>query len=177
MVQVHYNTLTQPPRPDQSAIVFKVDDEVDQPAEFFLWADPRWLQGNMPIPAGDAQVKHRFAFDPTPFLSNDRPITFYSGFIHMHLLGEPARMYIERDDGDGCLIDIPRYDFNWQGGVVFKEPKTLNPGERLILECTWDNSMENQPVLEGQQIQPEDQNWGDGTRDEMCLGVFYVTYD
>ena len=51
----------------------------------------------------------------------------------------------------------------------------VNPGDQFVLECHWDNSAANQPVLEGQRIEPRDLNWGEGTHDEMCLTGFYLT--
>ena len=51
----------------------------------------------------------------------------------------------------------------------------LNPGDRLGLECHWDNSAGNQPFVDGQRVPPRELNWGEGTDDEMCLGGLYVT--
>ena len=41
----------------------------------------------------------------------------------------------------------------------------------LRLECHWDNTAENQPLVGGERLPPEDVFWGEGTRDEMCLGI------
>ena len=49
------------------------------------------------------------------------------------------------------------------------------PGDSLRLSCTWDNSEANQPVIDGQVAAPHDVQWGEGTTDEMCLGVLYLT--
>ena len=45
----------------------------------------------------------------------------------------------------------------------------------LRISCTWDNSAENQPVVAGAVIEPQDVQWGEGTTDEMCLGILLVT--
>jgi hypothetical protein len=50
----------------------------------------------------------------------------------------------------------------------------FSPGDELRIECHWDNSPENQPIVGGQQQVPQDVGWGEGTSDEMCLGGFYV---
>ncbi len=73
------------------------------------------------------------------------------------------------------MLDIPRWDFAWQRNYGFKEPYTLNSGDKIGLECHWDNSPENQPWVDGEQVSPPDINWGEGTGDEMCLGVYYIT--
>ena len=59
---------------------------------------------------------------------------------------------------------MPDYNFDWQSGYRFAEPVLFNPGDNLHIECEYDNS--------GSDV---DVNWGDGTDDEMCLGVYYIT--
>ena len=77
--------------------------------------------------------------------------------------------------GEECLIDIPRWDFNWQGGYQLAEPIVFNPGDELEIECHWDNSAANQPYVDGVQLAPVDVGWGEGTGDEMCLGIVTVS--
>jgi hypothetical protein len=55
------------------------------------------------------------------------------------------------------------------------QPKTARPGDSLSLECHWDNSASNQPIVNGVRQAPIDLNWGEGTNDEMCLGGFFIT--
>jgi hypothetical protein len=45
----------------------------------------------------------------------------------------------------------------------------VQPGERIRTTCVFDNSAANQPVVSGEQLEPVDVGWGDGTLDEMCL--------
>ncbi|HAA58239.1 MAG TPA: hypothetical protein DCE42_25975, partial [Myxococcales bacterium] len=56
-----------------------------------------------------------------------------------------------------------------------KKPITIKAKDKLGISCTWNNTAANQPIVEGQKQDPKDVYWGDGTNDEMCLGVFYVT--
>jgi hypothetical protein len=51
----------------------------------------------------------------------------------------------------------------------------LTSSDLLQIECTWDNSPQMQPMVDGTPLPPRDVNWGEGTRDEMCLGTFYWT--
>ena len=37
-------------------------------------------------------------------------------------------------------------------------------GDKLTLECRWNNAAGESPVF-----------WGEGTGDEMCLGILYIT--
>ena len=90
--------------------------------------------------------------------------------------GAAAALPHERADGkQQCLLDIPRWDFNWQGAYEFTEPVTVHPGDRFNLECQWDNSAGNQSPINGEIPEPQDIEWGDGTRSEMCLAIAYVT--
>jgi FtsP/CotA-like multicopper oxidase with cupredoxin domain len=92
------------------------------------------------------------------------PLQVYSTGLHMHLRGQTTRLEVERKGGSpACLLDIPRWDFHWQGSYAFKQTVTVQPGERMKLECTFDNPG------------AKDVNWGEGTEDEMCIGFVYVT--
>jgi hypothetical protein len=79
VVQMHYNLVTHDGAPDQTGIVVTTADHVDKDAKFQFWANPGWLQSHtMDIPAGDPDVEHSFAFDPTSFVSGGQPFTIYS---------------------------------------------------------------------------------------------------
>ena len=178
IMQVHYNTYDGQDDTDRSAVQFKVDDQVEKPARYLPWANPAWPSNpsTMAIPAGDAEVAHSFGFDLVGFANRD--ITIYSANLHMHMLGTSGKLWVDRAAGDEqCLLEIPRWDFNWQSEYHLQEPVTLTDGDELWIGCEWDNSAGNQPVIQGSQIDPQDVGWGDGTTDEMCLGVFYVTFD
>ncbi|QDG52676.1 monooxygenase [Persicimonas caeni] len=177
VLQVHYNTLTTEPVADQSEVVLKVDDQVDKEAMYLPWTNPQWLSGdNMLIPAGSADTTHSWGFDIASFVGQS--ILIHDVAFHMHTLGEKGRLWIDRADGsEDCLLDIPRWDFDWQYGYRLQAPKTLSAGDKLSIECQWDNTAENQPVVDGERLQPRDVTWGEGTTDEMCLGIFYVTFE
>ena len=55
------------------------------------------------------------------------------------------------------------------------EAVAFAPDDRLSISCEWDNSAENQPIIDGAVRAPQDVAWGEGTFDEMCLGVVYVS--
>ena len=94
---------------------------------------------------------------------------------HMHLLGTRMDATIVRADGsEECLTRVDPYDFNWQWEYSFVEPVTLQAGDRVDMTCTFDNSAANQPVIDGEQQEPRDVEYGDGTTDEMC--IHYLTW-
>jgi mono/diheme cytochrome c family protein len=175
VLQMHYNTASSPPAPDQTTILLKVDPTVDKPAAVIPFADPNWLtvKNAMNIPAHDADAMHQFAFDLSPYLDQltddvlaaNQPFTIYSAALHMHTHGTHAITQILRGsaDPDECMLDIHDWDFHWQGTYPFSTPKVVNPGDKISLECHWNNPGDTEL------------NWGETTEDEMCLGVYYAT--
>ena len=95
----------------------------------------------------------------------------------MHNIGSHATLKLIRPNGgkNECLLDIPKWDFHWQGSYYLAQSTVVNPGDILSIECHWDNSQAHQPVQNGTQAPPKDLYWGEGTGDEMCLGGFYIT--
>lgn len=187
VLQVHYNEQSgAADKTDQTRIELALSETVKRRAVLLLWANPDWLDGvGMDIPAYQKDVTHAFAYDPTPYMGaitrgaihSGVGLRIYSASLHQHLLGSTSKLEILRGDGVGkeCLLDIPRWDFHWQRSYGFKQGKVLHPGDRFSVSCHWDNSAENQPVLGGVKQTPRDVRWGEGTGDEMCLGVMYIT--
>ena len=178
ILQVHYNTYEGETETDQSSVQFSVEDEVEHQAMYLPWANFTWPgdPNSMLIPAGDPEATHSFGFDIVGAVG--QRVKIHSSMLHMHLLGTSAKLWIDRaDTDDECLLDIPRWDFNWQHEYVLEEPRVLEAGDELWIECQWDNTEANQPVIQGERQEPRDVGWGDGTTDEMCLGVLYATFE
>lgn len=165
VLQVHYNTLTAGALPDQTSIEMKLDDAVAKEAHIQPWTNPQWLkQGGMPIPPATDDVRFAWGFDPTVPFGKGKALTIYSAGLHMHQLGQSARLAVtKKAGGDQCLLDIPSWNFHWQGAYQLETPFVLEPGDSLDLSCEFDN-----PTMSMV-------DWGEGTEDEMCLGVFYYT--
>ena len=99
-------------------------------------------------------------------------VTLYSVAGHMHLRGTSIKIEVVPASGAPItLMHIPRWDFHWQGNYWFKNPITVKRGDAVRISCTFDNSKANQPVIEGKSLEPRYVVWGEGTTDEMCLGV------
>jgi hypothetical protein len=180
ILQVHYNLTPGSARVDQTSIEVKLDAAVAKTAFLLPWANPAWVNGQaMPIAAGAPDVVHSFAFAPGPYLSSitggqipNGPFTVYAAALHQHLRGTRSRVEIQRSSGAReCVLDIPRWDFHWQGAYGLKSPKRVDRADALSIECHWDNSAQNQPAGRA----PRDLNWGEGTDDEMCLSFLYIT--
>ncbi|WP_437563234.1 monooxygenase [Sorangium sp. So ce542] len=185
ILQMHYNTSHGTPDPDQTSVALRLDDAVDTPAFSMPWLNPAWRSpGGMVIPAGEPDVVHTFEQDATAAVSlftkgalpADKPFSLHTVGLHQHLRGKSISMSHTPSGGaEACLVDIPRWDFHWQSPYTLLEPLRIQPGDRLRIECRYDNSAENQPFVKGVRMPPEDLEWGEGTNDEMCLGWFYVT--
>lgn len=192
VVQMHYNTLSASPVADQSTIALQLADEVEFPAVGLPLLDLAWPTGiallgePMDIPAGATNataevVLERDSQFVQAFLGGagigpDETVRIHGGEVHMHELGVVGT--IERLAADGseqCVIDYQDYDFNWQGRHYFADTVPFGPGDAIRLRCQWDNSAENQAVIDGVALEPQDVTWGEGTRDEMCLGSLYIT--
>lgn len=174
IVQVHYNTSAGAGA-DQSALELQIAEQVERPAFVVPFADPAWVnERKMVIPAGQKDVVHRFSIDPAD-ITRGRTFDIHMAGLHMHTRGVSGRLAVERPGGEECLLDIPRWDFDWQGAYAFTQARAFTAGDKLSIECHWDNSAENQPSIDGQPQVPRELNWGEGTGDEMCLGVFLVS--
>ncbi len=90
---------------------------------------------------------------------------------HMHLRGKSFRYTLLYPDGKkDVILDIPRYDFNWQTEYRLEKAIPLPAGTRMICDASYDNSEEN--------LNNPDPNsrvrWGDQTYEEMMIGYFHV---
>jgi hypothetical protein len=181
VLQVHYNAALEAAEVDQTTLSVRLEDSVPKQAALMGWLDPQWLGGSMPIAAGDAAATHSFTFSPVSALqflgaTTASEITLYNAGLHMHRLGTKARLEVTRASGEKeCLLQIDDWDFNWQGDYELREPMRLAAGDQLRIDCEWDNSATNQPIVDGSPLPPRNVNWGEGTHDEMCLGSFFWT--
>lgn len=186
VLQMHYSILADGPAPDQTRVAFQLEDAVTHEGGALPLLDPQWPAdpASMLIPAGAAEVTHTYVGEPTasPLLGEFVPGTdpsegliVHSMLTHMHKLG--AHMFVEIERAGGAiepLITIRDWDFDWQYEYVFEDPPLVLPGDKLRLSCTWDNSAENQPVIQGVKRAPQDVVWGEGTYDEMCAASLFV---
>lgn len=101
--------------------------------------------------------------------------TLLTVFPHMHVLGR--RMTVTATLPGGAtktLVDVPDWDFNWQGFYAYKQPGRLPAGSRVDLVAQYDNSAGN-PLNPNHP--PKLVTWGEQTTDEMCLCYLGFTVD
>ena len=109
---------------------------------------------------------------PSPVTSCDRPVarsvTIQAVGGHMHLLGRSIEVWLNPGTARAkLLLEIPRWDFHWQAVYQLERPVAAGPGDVLRVTCRHDTSLRRGP--------PRYVLWGEGTTDEMCLGIVQVT--
>lgn len=120
-------------------------------------------QRQLDIPPGAAHHVHT--------LSRTLPVdvTIMAFMAHMHVRGKSFRFDLTLPDGSQeTLLDIPRYDFNWQLRYDLKQPRLIPAGSTVTITAAFDNSPGNPANPDpGKRVR-----WGPQTYDEMMLGYF-----
>jgi predicted CxxxxCH...CXXCH cytochrome family protein len=97
----------------------------------------------------------------------NRPLRIYGVAGHMHTRGYDIRIQLNGK----TLLHIPRWNFHWQDGYYLQRPVDANVGDTIRVNCRFDNSKVKQPLVNGRLLKPRYVLWGEGTTDEMCLGL------
>ena len=118
------------------------------------------------IPPGDPnyEVKASKTFDEDVLITSFMP--------HMHVRGKAFVYTATYPDGRSeILLNVPKYDFNWQHTYIPAQPIALPKGTRLDCVAHFDNSDKNK-------FNPDpskEVRWGDQTWEEMMIGWFTYT--
>jgi hypothetical protein len=101
--------------------------------------------------------------------------TVYGVAGHMHLRGRDISIVLNPGTASQqTLLHLPAWDFHWQDVYYLQKPVTVQPGDTIRVSCSFDNSKGGQPLVGGKQLTPRYVLWGEGTTDEMCLGMLSV---
>ncbi|HUE84770.1 MAG TPA: hypothetical protein VMO26_01710 [Vicinamibacterales bacterium] len=72
------------------------------------------------------------------------PITLYAMSPHMHLRGKSLKWIVTWPDGrDEVILNVPKFDFNWQFNYELDEPLKLPAGSKITAIGVYDNSPKN----------------------------------
>ena len=123
---------------------------------------------------GDSLGSFRFAIPPgDPAYVVEKAYTFKNDALivslmpHMHLRGKSAKYEAIYPDGRSeVILDVPKYDFNWQTSYQFRAFKAMPAGSKVKLTTVFDNS-------EGNPFNPDPTEtvyWGEPTTAEMSFG-------
>ena len=90
---------------------------------------------------------------------------------HAHLRSKSFRYVAVPAGGkEEILLDIPRYDFNWQLNYRFQEPRLVKKGTTIRVIAHYDNSKANPANPDP----TKEVRWGQQTWEEMLIG--YLDY-
>ena len=90
---------------------------------------------------------------------------------HMHLLGQSLQITLNPGTPtQKTVLDVPNYNFHYQRAYNLATPVPVVPGDKLQVTCTYDPTLRQElPSL--RDLPPRYVTWGDGSSDEMCLGL------
>ena len=114
------------------------------------------------IPAQDAN------FEQTAYINIEKDANIFSFLPHMHFRGKSMRFTADYPDGTSEeLINIAKYNYNWQLSYTYAEPKFVPEGTKITVVAAWDNSPQNRSNPD------PDRNvdWGNESWDEMFFGA------
>ena len=101
-------------------------------------------------------------------------ITLYAFAPHMHLRGKDIKYILIWPDGKKqTLLNVPKFDFNWQLHYELEEPLKIPAGSKMVAIAHYDNSLKNR-------YNPAPQKevfWSEQSWDEMFIPWFEYTVD
>ena len=93
---------------------------------------------------------------------------------HMHVRGKSFRYEMVRADGSReTILNVPRYDFQWQHHYRPAEPIQIKDGTTIECFATYDNSLNNPWNPDPK----KEVRWGDQSWEEMMIGFMEVAFD
>lgn len=152
---------------DRSKIGMNFMNEADVTDEVFTLVG---IDQEFEIPPGVANHQVDGAVRYLP-----RDGTLLAVMPHMHLRGKSfelrATSLDDKTKTPNILLNVPRYDFNWQHTYEFQEPLAFRDVDRLEFSVVFDNSINNP-------FNPNPKEyvmWGDQTWEEMAVCFFEVS--
>ena len=112
-------------------------------AGIYFWPEPqskavetrRAAEWNLELPPGSEEARHVATY------GFRKPATIYGLAPHMHLRGKWMRYELLLPNGSReTILNVPRYDFNWQLGYALAEPRHVPAGSWLLVTGAFDNS-------------------------------------
>jgi hypothetical protein len=94
---------------------------------------------------------------------------------HMHLLGRSFTMVLNPGTPQATtVLDVPNYNFDYQRAYNLSTPIPVKAGDQLQVNCTYDPRLGQElPIL--RKAPPHFVTWGDGSSDEMCIGLAWTS--
>lgn len=160
VIQVHYN-LASGAAADRTRIEVKFAPAADE-ASLQQITTVRLLRRQLMIPPNTMGHLETASFTARQWTLNrfypDGDAHVLGTAAHMHTKATRARILRNGE----TLLEIPKWNFHWQGGYQLVTPIRVVPTDMLTIECTYDNPTSSTVT------------WGEGTDEEMCIGYLQV---
>ncbi|MGH7501948.1 MAG: redoxin domain-containing protein [Longimicrobiales bacterium] len=158
MFELHY-TPNGTAATDQSRVALEfADSRPDRVVETSFVATTEF---EIPAGAPNHEIVADLTFEESGTLINLLP--------HMHLRGKAFRYELIHADGTkNVVLDVPRYDFNWQLIYEFAEPLHVEKGDVLRGRAWYDNSANNPANPDPGKVV----TFGQQSFEEMMFGFF-----
>jgi hypothetical protein len=186
IIQVHYNTVFLPqgtvPTPDETKIAMwtlpagQLPDRVVYRTTTF---------GPINIPANANHVGSNISQGMSSLASLGGALGFGGTFIpgeiigmtpHAHQLATVMNASLKRADGGSTCLDDVKWDFQWQLDYIFAAGVPYAEGDTFVASCTYDNSAENQPIINGTRQVSRAVSFGERSTDEMCEHYIWLRF-
>lgn len=169
VVQLHYPEGNAG-KIDDTKINMRFSDEDEDVRDIlilpFLNHEFSMVDGPLQINAGEIKTFHERFFMPFE-------ITVTGVAPHAHLVCESMKAYAVTPVGDTIqFIDIPHWDFEWQGYYQFQKPIVVPGFSTFYGEATYNNTTVNHHLPYDQ---PRDVSVGEATSDEMMVFFFGIS--
>ena len=116
------------------------------------------INASLSIPPGAAD----YTIDNT--MTFNRETVIYSLIPHTHVRGTGWHYEAIYPDGrKEVILNVPKYDFNWQHEYIFTQPLRMPAGSKLYAKAWYDNSTRNKSNPDATKTV----TWGDQTWEEM----------
>jgi hypothetical protein len=172
ILQIHYPAGTAN-QMDSTRVNIKYTPGAAAPREVYLAPilnESKITNGPFTIPAGQVKTFKQ------QYINNAPPLdaTILSIAPHMHLIGKKYKVYAVGLAQDTIpMINIKRWDFNWQGVYSFRNPLKVGANYKIIGETEYDNRATNP---NNPNSPPLPISYGENTTDEMMQTYFAFTF-
>ncbi|MGO9195577.1 MAG: monooxygenase [Acidimicrobiales bacterium] len=90
---------------------------------------------------------------------------------HMHLLGAGMKVTLNPGTPQAqVILNDTDYNFDYQRSFTMPKPVKVTAGDKIQVTCTY-NPRLRQELPQLRKLPPRYVTWGDGSSDEMCLGI------
>jgi hypothetical protein len=177
VIQVHYNLLGGSD-PDRTKVAVALAP-ADTAATLIRLGGITLIKRNLDIAVNDAASVHSQSATVGQWksLRGGAPFPSGHGYVlgaggHMHLVGKRITITRSNADGVSTILDIPDWNFHWQGEYQLATPIEVANTDLITIRCEHDNSSANRlakGLTPGVAV-----SWGEGTQDEMCLASLQI---